>query len=111
MSYTSTYDSTKKASGQQENYHAAQDNKLSTFYHELLHWKDAQQYIKKYGKLEDQRAYFEWIDAKSKKMLDKLAEKGYNTYNISGYATECMGIPRYDEVYTEYRVKKWSEGL
>ena len=107
---SSAYDSTKKASGWQENYHAAQDNKLSTFYHELLHWKDAQQYIKKYGKIEDQRAYFKWIDAKSKKMLDKLAEKGYNIYDISGYATECMGR-MYDEVYTEYRVKKWSEGL
>ena len=61
--------------------------------------------------MENNNVYFEWIKNKSKKILDKLAEKGYNVYNISGYATECMGRPRYDKVYTEYRVKKWSEGL
>ena len=50
-----------------------------------------------------------WIIADSKKEVDKLLKSGYNIRNISNYASECINRERYDEVYTEFRVKKWSE--
>ncbi len=89
--------------------YAASDNRLSTFYHELLHWKDAQRYIKKYGTIKNQRGYLKSIIADSKKEVDKLLKSGYFFEKISNYASECISRERYDEIYTEFRVKKWSE--
>lgn len=89
--------------------YAASDNKLSTFYHELLHWKDAQRYIKKYGAIKKQEEYINRIVADSKKELENISKGGYTINSISEYVSKCMNKYRYDEVYTEYRVKKWSE--
>lgn len=87
----------------QEGY-AASNNPLSTYYHELLHWKDAREYVSKYGEISNQVDYLKWIRSKSKKEVVKLREEGYNLKQISSYATESLGKHKYDEVYTEYRV-------
>lgn len=85
---------------------ACADNPLSTMLHETLHWKDAQDYIKKFGKVESLADLNKYENDLFKKKLDELTEKGYNIYDISDYATNM--IPplneKYYEAYTEYRV-------
>ena len=93
----------KKIKELQKGY-AASNNPLSTYYHELLHWKDAQEYVKKYGKIDSQSEYMRWINNRSKKDVEKLIERGYNISNISEYAKNMKEFHKYDEVYTEYRV-------
>ncbi len=89
---------------------AAPDNELSTYIHEFLHWKDAEGYRKKYGKISSNGEYLEWIRKKSEKAIDKLNNKGYNINEISNYARECYKNNKYDEVFTEYRTKNILEG-
>ena len=50
--------------------------------------------------------YLYWIRHKSKKKIDKLINKGYNINEISNYASDNFEEGKYDEVYTEYRVKQ-----
>lgn len=52
--------------------YAASNNPLSTYYHEILHWSDAQKYVEKYGKIDYQSEYVKWIINKSKKDVEKL---------------------------------------
>ena len=47
-----------------------------------------------------------WIRHKSRKKIDKLINKGYNINKISNYANNEYAKGKYDEMYTEYRVKK-----
>ncbi len=78
--------------------------------HELIHWKDAGEYVKKFGEISDQGEYLRYIIAKHKKSVDKLIKSGYNTGEISRYAKAAYYKERFDEVMTEYRVEKLSEG-
>lgn len=80
-------------------------NRLSTMIHELFHWKDAQEYIKRYGALTDQSRYIKKLCEQDEKKIDQLKAKGYNLYRISVYATRQLIMGRYDEVFTEYRTK------
>ena len=89
----------------------ASDNELSTIYHELFHWSDAQEYIAKYGAIVDQREYIRIIQPSFKKKVDALRKRGYNLDEISKYASDKLREGRYDEVYTEYRVKKLLGGM
>lgn len=89
---------------------ACAENEISTAVHELLHWKDAQEYIKKYGSITNQNKYIEYLIEKHGAKVEKLAEKGYNLYEISSYANRMIVQGRFDEVYTEYRVKQSLEG-
>lgn len=73
--------------------------------HELFHWKDAQEYIKRYGALTDQSRYIKKLCEQDEKKIDQLKAKGYNLYRISVYATRQLIMGRYDEVFTEYRTK------
>ncbi len=84
---------------------ACPDNPLSTYVHELIHWKDAEEY-RKGGKIHSQKEYLLYLRKKSKKILDKMMKKGYNTNNISKYATDKRHEGAYDETWTEYRVLK-----
>lgn len=84
---------------------ACPDNPISTMLHELLHWQDATAYAQKHGAISDPAKYLEENIEKSKKKLEKLAEKGYNINGISNYASQQLTDSSYDEVYTEYRVK------
>lgn len=49
--------------------------------------------------------YIEYLNKKFVPKLEKLHKKGYNIENISKYATDQLKKHRYDETYTEYRVK------
>lgn len=62
------------------------------------------------AKFQDQGEYIRYIIEKHKKSVDKLIESGYNTGEISRYAKTAYYKERFDEVMTEYRVEKLSEG-
>ena len=85
---------------------ACPKNVLSTYVHEYIHWMDAQSYRIGYGEIIDSSEYLYWIRHKSKKKIDKLINKGYNINRISSYASDNFEEGKYDETYTEYRVKK-----
>ena len=85
---------------------ACPKNVLSTYVHEYIHWMDAQSYRIGYGEIIDSSEYLYWIRHKSKKKIDKLINKGYNINEISNYANNEFAKGKYDEMYTEYRVKK-----
>lgn len=48
----------------------------TTLIHELFHWKDAMDYVHKYGKITDQNKYVEAIREYHKPKVDKLLKKG-----------------------------------
>ena len=77
---------------------------LSTYVHELIHWKDAEKYRTK-KPINNQAEYINAIRLESKKKLDKLIEEGYNINNISEYASKKYMQGAYDETWTEYRVQ------
>lgn len=88
---------------------AASDNELSTWVHELIHWKDAEEYRKTGQSFE---FYSNWLNKKHKKKLDDLLKKGYNIHGISEYASAALADtvePIYYEAYTEYRVLRLFE--
>lgn len=85
---------------------ASPKNVLSTYVHEYIHWMDAQSYRIGHGEIIDSKEYLYWIRHKSKKKIDKIINKGYNINEISNYANIKNKEGKYDEVYTEYRVKK-----
>ena len=87
-------------------------DRRSTLLHEFIHWQDAQEYQKLYGKItnkDDVDSYIRWIRKKSKDIIEKLAQEGYNIYDISKYAMKELqkAEPAYDEAYTEYRTKQY----
>lgn len=99
----------KKAMKDLQKSFAAPKEYISTFSHEMYHWKDAELYRDKFGDITDTdeyNKYISWIREKSKKSLEKLAENGYDLSNISDYATDMFGFEKYEEVYTEYRVSE-----
>ncbi len=77
--------------------------RLATVVHELFHWKDAMEYVHKYGKITNPKEYIEAIREYHRPNVDKLIKKGYNIEGISEYAFAMFRIKRYDEVMTEYR--------
>ena len=86
----------------------APNNPASTYVHELLHWKDAEEYRKTYSEItkENYANYNIWLNKKAEKQLDKLAEQGYNIHKIRDYASQMLERGRGFETYTEYRTKK-----
>ncbi|MBU5470169.1 hypothetical protein KQI85_07275 [Falcatimonas sp. MSJ-15] len=81
------------------------NNPMSTYVHELIYWRDAQEY-KKYNTLDNQGEYLKSLRKKSKKRLDKLKKQGYDIAKISDYALEAYNIGKYNETWTEYRTQK-----
>ena len=81
------------------------NNPMSTYVHELICWKDAQEY-KKYNTLDNQGEYLKSLRKKSKKRLDKLKKQGYDIFSISEYAKRMYIEEKYDETWTEYRTLK-----
>ena len=84
-------------------------NKIATtFYHEGLHWSDAWKHINKGNKItaENYEEYISMLDAKDKRKLDKAGITADNASKISEYAKNSYDDSRYNEAYTEYRVKQ-----
>jgi len=73
--------------------------------HEMVHWKDAQAYIKEHGKIENEATYIVEMSKRCKKKLDRLRINEYNIGEISRYAKQEYKINRFDEAYTEYITK------
>jgi SPP1 gp7 family putative phage head morphogenesis protein len=92
----------KKLLGLQKDM-ACSNNQLSTYVHELLHWKSAEDYRMK-AEITNQQEYLGYIREQSKIKLDKLEKEGYNIFEISNYASEKYAIGEFDETLTEYRV-------
>lgn len=87
---------------------ACPNDDRSTFVHELFHWVDAQKFRNKFGEITaDNYNHFEdFVQSNAKKQLDKLQESGYDVFGISDYATNSIKNGKFDEAYTEYRVRK-----
>ena len=81
-----------------------------TIIHELYHWKDAQEYQSKNGAIRDQGAYIRELCKVHKKILDQKGVTEYTVNEIGQYAYRMFKFGRYDEVYTEYRTKKFVGG-
>lgn len=84
----------------------ASRNPLMTMLHEMIHWQDARKYVAKFGEITQQDEYMAYIIEKHRSFVDKLVQKRYNFTEISDYASRMYIGGRYDEVMTEYRVKK-----
>ena len=86
-----------------------QNESLSTFVHELLHWKDAQLFREKYGDIdtrEQQERYIAFVNNRAKKALDRLKKNGYDTKKEgSMYEKDSFEKEVFDEAYTEYRTR------
>lgn len=80
--------------------------------HELYHWEDGQAYIRKYGKItnDNLREYFDYLENKAKKQIEKLEGQGYNLKKVSDYARKSYDGGKPNEVYTEFRAHR-KEGL
>lgn len=94
-----------------QNGFAASEDYRSTFLHELIHWKDAEDYRKIHGNILDQRAYLIRLRGEHKKKLDDSGIDMMNVSEISKYAKNQYFIGNFDETYTEYRVKKALEEI
>lgn len=78
------------------------DSEISAIVHELIHWQDAQKWIKRNGALPPD--YIEKLRKVCKKKLDEIPKDKY--IYVSTYAYKCGLRSKWDEVYTEYRVNK-----
>ena len=86
---------------------ACSDNENSIYIHEMLHWSDAQKYIKKHG---NSKGYLEANKEEGKINIDNAIKNGYNIDNLSEYAKRMLEIGRYDEVWAEYRTAQMLKG-
>lgn len=89
---------------------ACADDKHSTILHEYIHWLDAEKYRTKNGGFnspDDYSKYINELRAKCKVKLDNAGIDEYNVLGISEYASDEYKYGKYDETYTEYRVKKF----
>lgn len=84
---------------------ACPQNTISTYVHEFIHWKDAQDYRRR-NAFVSQVKYLEDLRSECKKKLDELEKQGYDIFRISEYANEEYHNKKYDETWTEYRVKE-----
>jgi 4-hydroxy-3-methylbut-2-enyl diphosphate reductase IspH len=87
---------------------ACPKNELSTYVHEYIHWKDAEEYRKLGHAITNSKEYADYIAKLQKRALkniDKLIKSGYNINDISAYAFSSYVQGYYDEAYTEYLVK------
>lgn len=75
------------------------------YIHELLHWKDAQEYQKNKNIIintkENYANYIEYLNKRAHNIIK--ANVDYDYSKISLYAQRCMGDKRYNEVITEHR--------
>ena len=92
------------------------DNPNSTLVHELIHWKDAEEYRLDGMEIDDSTFQSPYIQYRCAIGEKKLLEAGinidslYEIQNISEYALLKWFDNDYDEVYTEYRTKVLLEG-
>ena len=100
----------------QKNF-ACGENQLSTFVHELIHWKDASDYRKKYGDIISSTRGSAYTVYQNKNAREALLKEGIDLTSpneirkdISKYASDCLLDNNYEEVYTEFRTKRLLKG-
>ena len=88
---------------------AAKDDPFSTFYHETMHAKQAEDYRNAGGSIDDKSYsnYIEKLREKSKRNLDRAGIDYNNVNEISDYATDAYMYGKYDEVAAEYETVKF----
>jgi hypothetical protein len=79
---------------------------LETLVHELIHWQDAQGRKGEITAENFRASYLEPLRKKCKKALDRAGITADNVNSISEYARKTYKEGKFDEAYTEYRVKK-----
>ena len=79
---------------------ACANNEISTFVHELIHWKMTQEFKKRNREIPPN--YLSIIRGDCKKRLARIPEEEYTS--VSEYAELSKVSMKYDEVYTEYLV-------
>jgi DUF971 family protein len=84
---------------------ARPNSKISTVVHELVHWKDADEYRRENGTITSTKELNNSLNVKFKELLDNLQKQGYNVNEISKYASKSYDLGDYYETYTEYRVQ------
>lgn len=95
---------------------AAPDNVNSTTVHELFHWKDAEEYRNSGKTIVSAGSKSEYSAYQREKAIKNLTNDGIDISNptqikeISDYAFENALVNNFEEVYTEYRTKRYLEG-
>ena len=74
----------------------------------MLHWLDAQRYIERHGAID--AGYMNTLRAESFRQLEKAGINEYNVNELSKYAYKTYSEGKYDEAWTEYRVKQLLKG-
>lgn len=101
----------QKVTSLQKTY-AASDNQNSTAVHELIHWKDAEDYRKNIGIIASAEPNSEYTIYQRDMALKKLIEEGVDIADdkellkISEYAYKKSIENDFEEIYTEYRTNK-----
>ena len=95
----------------QEGFACPEDTR-STMVHELLHWKDAEEYRRAGNEIFTSDFKSEYVQYRCEIGKEKLIESGVDIDNIddimkiSDYSVEKWFDNDYDEVYTEFRTKQ-----
>lgn len=89
---------------QMEAGYARAENHRSTVAHEMFHWEQLQEWMKK-NPNQNPSTYIEDIRKYSKQLLDEIGINAANAMEISPYAAYKYAKKEYDEVIAEYRVK------
>lgn len=91
---------------------ASENDPNSTMVHELLHWKDADEYRKNVGEIKSAEPFSEYSLYQREKAFRMLEKSGIDLNDlqqirdISEYAYQKAVANEFEEVYTEYRVKE-----
>ena len=95
--------------------YAASDNVNSTMVHEMFHWKDAEDYRKNIGSIDEAGYTSPYSVYQREKAIEQLKYAGIDVLsndsigelrNISDYALKKAIENDFEEVYTEFRTKK-----
>ena len=95
---------------------ACPDNPLSTIVHEMIHWKDADEYRKTIGPIIDASEKSDYSIFQRESTRKKLIESGVDVNDISiikrisFYAKKMALDNNWEEVYTEFRTEKLLRG-
>lgn len=110
--YVSSMMSNKKTVLEKQRGFAAANEEDSTMVHELIHWKDAEEYRKRGNIIESAEPKSKYSVYQRNRAIEELTNQGINIANIddimdiSEYSYRKMLENDFEEVYTELRTKR-----